>query len=131
MMAKATILVIDDDEDIRLAVQALLESRDYKVETAATKEEGLEKFTSVKPDLAILDVMMVSWQDGFELARELKKDPDLKNVPILMLTGVENKTGFEFKSAAGDEEWLPVEGFLDKPVEPEVLLAEVEKLLNK
>ncbi|MFZ9024109.1 MAG: response regulator [Anaerohalosphaeraceae bacterium] len=130
-MAKATILVVDDDEDIRLAVQALLESRDYKVETAATKDEGLEKFTSVKPDLAILDVMMVSWQDGFELARELKKDPDLKNVPILMLTGVENKTGFEFKSAAGDEEWLPVEGFLDKPVEPEVLLAEVEKLLTK
>lgn len=130
-MAKATILVVDDDEDIRLAVQALLESRDYKVETAATKDEGLDKFTSVKPDLAILDVMMVSWQDGFELARELKKDPDLKNVPILMLTGVENKTGFEFKSAAGDEEWLPVEGFLDKPVEPEVLLAEVEKLLNK
>ena len=130
-MAKATILVVDDDEDIRLAVQALLESRDYKVETAATKEEGLEKFTTVKPDLAILDVMMVSWQDGFELARELKKDPELKNVPILMLTGVENKTGFEFKSAAGDEEWLPVEGFLDKPVEPEVLLAEVEKLLNK
>jgi CheY-like chemotaxis protein len=130
-MPKATILLVDDDEDIRLAVQALLESRDYKVETAATKEEGLEKFTTVKPDLAILDVMMVSWQDGFELARELKKDPDLKNVPILMLTGVENKTGFEFKSAAGDEEWLPVEGFLDKPVEPEVLLAEVEKLLNK
>ena len=130
-MAKATILVVDDDEDIRLAVQALLESRDYKVETAATKDEGLDKFTSIKPDLAILDVMMVSWQDGFELARELKKDPDLKNVPILMLTGVENKTGFEFKSAAGDEEWLPVEGFLDKPVEPEILLAEVEKLLNK
>jgi CheY-like chemotaxis protein len=130
-MTKKTILVVDDDEDIRLAVQALLESSDYKVETASTKEEGLEKFTTVKPDLAILDVMMVSWQDGFELARELKKDPDLKNVPILMLTGVENKTGFEFKSAAGDEEWLPVEGFLDKPVEPEVLLAEVEKLLNK
>ena len=130
-MTKKTILVVDDDEDIRLAVQALLESRDYAVETAATKEEGLEKFTTVKPDLAILDVMMVSWQDGFELAREFKKDPDLKNVPILMLTGVENKTGFEFKSAAGDEEWLPVEGFLDKPVEPEVLLAEVEKLLNK
>ena len=130
-MPKATILLVDDDEDIRLAVQALLESRDYRVETAATKEEGLEKFTTVKPDLAILDVMMVSWQDGFELARELKKDPELKNVPILMLTGVENKTGFEFKSAAGDEEWLPVEGFLDKPVEPEVLLAEVEKLLNK
>lgn len=131
MMAKGTILIIDDDEDIRLAVQLLLESKGYTVEMAATKEEGLDKFSSVKPDLAILDVMMVSWQDGFELARELKKDPDLKNIPILMLTGVEGKTGLEFKSAAGDEEWLPVEGFLDKPVEPEVLLAEVEKLLDK
>ena len=130
-MAQKTILVIDDDEDICLAVKALLESRDYNVEVASTKEEGLKKFRSIKPDLAILDVMMVSWQDGFELARELKKDPDLKNIPILMLTGVEDKTGFEFKSAAGDQEWLPVEGFLDKPVEPEVLLAEVEKLLNK
>jgi len=130
-MAKKTILVIDDDEDIRLAVGALLESKGYVVETASTKEEGLAKFISVKPDLAILDVMMTSWQDGFELSRQLKKDPELKNTPILMLTGVENKTGFEFKSAAGDQEWLPVEGFLDKPVEPEVLLAEVEKLLNK
>lgn len=130
-MAQKTILIIDDDEDIRLALQALLESRDYAVEMAKTKEEGLEKFKRVKPDLAILDVMMVTWQDGFELARELKKDPDLKNTPILMLTGVENKTGFEFKSAAGDPEWLPVEAFLDKPVEPDILIAEVEKLLQK
>jgi CheY-like chemotaxis protein len=130
-MAKQTILIVDDDEDICLAVKALLESKDYVVETASTKEEGLEKLASVKPDLAILDVMMASWQDGFELSRQLKKDPELKDIPILMLTGVENKTGFEFKSAAGDEEWLPVESFLDKPVEPEVLLAEVEKLLQK
>ncbi|MHC4385523.1 MAG: response regulator [Planctomycetota bacterium] len=129
-MAKATILVVDDDEDICLAVKSLLESRDYIVETASTKEEGLEKLTSVKPDLAILDVMMATWQDGFELSRQLKKDPILKSIPILMLTGVENKTGFEFKSSAGDEEWLPVEGFLDKPVEPEVLFAEVERLLQ-
>ena len=130
-MVKETILIVDDDEDICMAVKALLESRDYVVETATTKEEGLRKLASVKPDLAILDVMMASWQDGFELSRQLKKDPELKDIPILMLTGVENKTGFEFKSAAGDEEWLPVESFLDKPVEPDVLLAEVEKLLQK
>ena len=130
-MAKKTILIVDDDEDFCLATKALLESKDYIAETALTKEEGLEKLLSVKPDLAILDVMMASWSDGFDLSRQLKKDPILKNIPILMLTGVENKTGFEFKSAAGDEEWLPVDGFLDKPVEPEVLLDEVEKLLQK
>jgi CheY-like chemotaxis protein len=129
-MAKAKILVIDDDMDICLSIKTLLEANGYAVETATNKEEGLEKFTSTRPDLAILDVMMATWQDGFEMSRQLKKDPDLKNIPILMLTGVENKTGFEFKSEAGDEEWLPVEGFLDKPVEPEVLLSEVEKLLK-
>ena len=130
-MSQKTILVVDDDEDIRMAVEALLQSRSYNVEMAGTKEEAIKKFVSVKPDLAILDVMMESWQDGFELAREVKKDPALKDIPILMLTGVEDKTGLEFKSTAGDEEWLPVEGFLDKPVEPKVLLAEVEKLLNQ
>ena len=130
-MAKGTILIIDDDEDIRQAVKAFLEGRDYTVETAATKEEGLDQYLRIKPDLVILDVMMATWQDGFELSRQVKKDPALKNIPILMMTGVENKTGFEFKSAAGDEDWLPVEGFLDKPVEPEVLLAEVERLLQK
>ena len=130
-MAKGTILIIDDDEDIRQAVKAFLEGRDYTVETAATKEEGLDQYLRLKPDLVILDVMMATWQDGFELSRQVKKDPALKNIPILMMTGVENKTGFEFKSAAGDEDWLPVEGFLDKPVEPEVLLAEVERLLQK
>ena len=127
----ARLLIVDDDEDICLSVKAFLETRNYKVETALSKEEGMEKFLSIKPDLAILDVMMATWQDGFELSRELKKDPVLKNTPILMLTAVEHKTGFEFKSSAGDEEWLPVDGFLDKPVEPEVLLAEVEKLLQK
>ena len=90
-MAEETILIIDDDDDICLAIKTLLESRGYKAETASTKEEGMEKFLSVRPDLAILDA------DG----------------------------------DAGDEEWLPVEGFLDKPVEPDVLLAEVEKLLQK
>lgn len=128
-MAQKTVLVIDDDQDVCMAVKVLLESRGHRVEVAGSKEEGLSKMSVFKPDLAIVDVMMASWQDGFEIARHIKKDPILKSVPILMLTGVENKTGFEFKSAAGDAEWLPVEGFLDKPVEPEILLAAVDKLL--
>jgi CheY-like chemotaxis protein len=91
----------------------------------------MEKIRTEKPDLAILDVMMSSWQDGFDMSRELKKDPEFKNMPILMMTGVKDKTGIDFKSSAGDPTWLPVDGFLDKPVEPDTLLAEVEKLLQK
>ena len=128
-MAKAKILVTDDDKDIRDSLQAILESRDYAVVTAADKTEGLEKMKAEKPDLMILDVMMTTWQDGFEMARELKNDPEYKNIPILMLTGVKEKTGIDFKSSAGDETWNPVDGFLEKPIQPDVLLAEIEKLL--
>ena len=130
-MANAKIVVVDDDQDIRASLQAILESRQYSVITAASKEEGLEKIKAEKPDLAILDVMMSSWDDGFEIARKLKKDAQLKNIPILMLTGVKDKTGIDFKSTAGDLTWCPVDGFLEKPVDPDILLPEIAKLLSK
>ena len=128
-MESAKILIVDDDLDLTKAIQVILESKQYSVIAANSKTEGMEKIKSEKPDLAILDVMMSTWQDGFKMAREIKNDPDSKNIPILMLTGVKDKTGINFKSTAGDPNWCPVDGFLDKPVEPQVLLAEVEKLL--
>ena len=128
-MAKAKILVTDDDQDIRDSLQAILEGKDYEVVTAADRAEGMEKVKADKPDLMILDVMMSTWQDGFEMARELKQDPEYKDIPILMLTGVKEKTGIDFKSTAGDETWNPVDGFLEKPVQPDVLLSEIARLL--
>lgn len=128
-MENKKILIVDDDADLTKAVQAVLESKQYTVVTAANRCEGMEKIKTEKPDLIILDVMMDTWEDGFEMARELKKNDEYKEISILMLTGVEEKTGINFKSTAGDKTWCPVDGFLDKPVEPEVLLAEVRKLL--
>ena len=130
-MENAKILIVDDDLDFTKALQTILESERYTVITAVDRIEGMEKIRSEKPDLVILDVMMSTWQDGFEMARELKKDAELKNIPILMLTGVKDKTGINFESTAGDPTWCPVDGFLDKPVESEILLAEVRKLLKK
>ena len=129
-MAEARIIVVDDDQDIRDSLQAILEARQYIVSTAADKAEGMEKIRTERPHLAILDVMMSTWNDGFEMSRELKKDPKFKHMPILMLTGVKEKTGIDFKSTAGDPTWCPVDGFLEKPVDPEVLIQEVEKLLS-
>ncbi len=130
-MEKAKILIVDDDLDLANAMQVILESRDYTVVTASDKAGGMELVRTEKPDLLILDVIMSTWSDGFDMARELKSQSELKDVPILMLTGVRDKTGIDFKSSAGDPTWLPVEGFLDKPVESETLLAEVEKILSK
>ncbi|MFH1615864.1 MAG: response regulator [Planctomycetota bacterium] len=130
-MANKKIVVVDDDQDIRDSLKVILEGRQYTVVTAADKTEGMEKIKSEKPDLAVLDVMMSTWEDGFEMARALKKDPQFKDMPILMLTGVKEKTGIDLKSSAGDPSWCPVDGFLHKPVEPDTLLTEVEKLLSK
>lgn len=129
-MGNANILMIDDDPDFLVLMKTVLEGDNYTVDTAPGRSEGMEKLKASKPDLLILDVMMASWSDGFEMARELRKNPEYKDMPIIMLTGVEQKTGIGFKSTAGDPEWLPVDSFLDKPVEPKVLLAEVKKLLS-
>ena len=131
-MENAKILIVDDDLDLIKALKVTLESENYSVVTASDRTEGMEKIKAERPDLIILDVMMATWEDGFEMARELKKDSQSnKNTPILMMTGVKGKTGIDFKSTAGDPTWCPVDGFLDKPVEPDVLLAEVRKLLQK
>ena len=131
-MEKAKILIVDDDLVLTKATAVILESENYSVVTASNRMEGIKKVKTEQPDLIILDVMMSTWKDGFEMARELKKDSQsAKNVPILMLTGVKNVTGVDFKQMVGDPTWCPADGFLDKPVEPDILLAEVRKLLQK
>lgn len=130
-MGPGRILIIDDDPDITEAMTVVLENRGYEVASAADSSEGMEQLQANRPDVIILDVMMRTRQEGFELSRKLKQDPDYQNIPILMLTAVKEKTGLDFKPEAGDESWLPVEEFLDKPVKPDVLLEKVQGLLRK
>ena len=130
-MENAKILIVDDDLDLTKALKTTLESEQYSVVIAADRTEGMEKVKIEEPDLIILDVMMSTWEDGFEMARALKKNPQFKDISILMMTAVKDKTGIDFKSTAGDPTWCPVDGFLDKPVDLDVLLAEVRKLLQK
>ncbi|MBL7186702.1 MAG: response regulator transcription factor [Phycisphaerae bacterium] len=129
-MENAKILIVDDDPDFTVMLKTVLEGEGYVVDTAPGRAEGMEKIQADKPDLLLLDVMMVTWSDGFEMARDIRKNPEYKDMPIIMLTGVEQRTGIGFKSSAGDPEWLPVDGFLDKPVEPHVLIAEVKKVMS-
>ena len=130
-MGQGRILIIDDDPDITEAMSVVLTNRGYDVDSAADGSEGMDKLEANRPDVIILDVMMRTRQEGFELSRELKGNDEYKDIPILMLTAVKDKTGLDFKTTAGDEAWLPVEGFLDKPVKPDVLLEKVQSLLQK
>ena len=130
-MKNSKILIVDDDQDLTNAVKIALESEQFVVHSAANRAEGMEKINSDTPDLIILDVMMKNWSDGFEMSRDLKQDPRFKNIPILILTAVKEKSGIDFKSTAGDPDWLPVDGFLNKPVDPHILLSEVKRILSE
>lgn len=128
-MRQGSILIIDDDPDITDAMSVILENRGYEVRVAHDSDEGRGKLKEARPDLIILDVMMRTSQEGFEFSREVKQDEQFKDIPILMLTGVKEKKGIDFKSAAGDKSWLPVDAFLDKPVKPDMLIEKVQDLL--
>ena len=131
MSAGKDILIIDDDRDLVDTLRIVLEGKDYEIRTAYDGKQGFSRIEEKRPDLIILDVMMATDTEGFDLAFKLQNNPEFQHIPILMLTSVEDRTGIEFKSTAGDETWLPVDGFLEKPVEPGVLLGEIKKLLDK
>lgn len=126
----AKILIIDDDPDIVEAMKVVLESKAHRVSIATSGEEGLKRVDLDKPDLIILDVMMESMDKGFEVAKDLKKSQKHKDIPILMLTAIKDSTGLDFKNEAGDEDWLPVDDYMEKPLKPEALLSKVEGLLK-
>lgn len=133
-MTKKKILIVDDDPDQRLTIRLPLESAGYKVYEAANFDEGLAAAQKTRPDLFILDVMMDSATTGFQLALSMHSpDPesefkDFRNIPIIMLTAIHSTTSLRFTP---DEYYLPVQDFLEKPVNPDVLLATVRKYLGE
>jgi len=129
MEKRARILLIDDDIDFVEATKTILETNLYEVMVAHEGDEGLRKAREENPDLILLDVIMPV-KDGFTAAEQLKKDPQLSKIPVLMLTAF---------AAMGGETSIPVsrgfsletEDYIDKPVSPEELLARVKKHLKK
>ncbi|MEJ2550422.1 MAG: response regulator [Anaerolineales bacterium] len=127
------ILIIDDDPDIVTAVHMVLENAGYQVLDAANGKEGVKVIKEDRPNLIILDVMMDTATEGFQFALKLRNpDPasdyaEFKDIPILMLTAIHSTTPLKFEP---DIEYLPVELFVDKPIDPDDLLGKVEWLLE-
>jgi DNA-binding response OmpR family regulator len=127
----AKILIIDDDNDFAEATKIILESRNYEVISADNTKEGLLLLENENPDLLILDIMMENKAAGIIISRQLRKNPKFQKLPILMLTGMREQTGFFFPDEPKHSTFLPVNEFLEKPSLPEILLEKVEKLLMK
>jgi two-component system alkaline phosphatase synthesis response regulator PhoP len=123
------ILIIDDDADFVAATKMVLESRsDYQVLTADNGVFGLPIARAEKPDLIILDVIM-PFEDGFTTSKQLKADPELKKIPIIMLTSFSQRMGETDVSVAQGMD-LEAEDYVEKPVSPQQLLDRVDRLLN-
>jgi len=133
-MSPKKILLIDDDPDLRLAVRLPLQAAGYAISEAPSVVEARTAIKEVKPDLIVLDVMMDTTTAGFQLALEIHSaDPrsefkDFHQVPIIMLTAIHSTTPLRFSP---DQDYLPVQTFLEKPVDPEVLLGKVKELLGE
>ena len=122
------IMIIDDDIDLVEAMRITLETDNYDVIDAQEGQKGLEMLKKEKPDLLILDVMMGTLDEGFHIAYQIRNDEEIKDIPILMVTAVGAQTGFEFDMQR-DEDFLPVNEFIEKPVNPQVLLDAVKRNL--
>jgi CheY-like chemotaxis protein len=132
----AKILVVEDQDNIRKLIRINLERAGYTVCEAPGKDEGLAMAEAEQPDLICLDVMMPKGTEGFQFVWTLRNSADapLKDVPIIMLTGIHDHTELRFYPESEDGtykkgEYLPVQAFLDKPIDPEKLLAAVKEHL--
>ena len=124
------ILIIDDDIDLIEAMRMTLENAGFDVIDAQDGEKGLEKIENEKPDLVILDVMMRTQDEGFHIAYKIRSNNETVDLPIIMLTAVGQETGFVFDKNR-DEDFLPVNEFVEKPVNPESLIELVKNHLGE
>jgi two-component system alkaline phosphatase synthesis response regulator PhoP len=123
------ILIVDDDRDVFESMKIVLQTEGYGVEWATNGREALEKARARKPDLMILDVMMNTDDEGFQVTYTMKQDGELSSIPIIMVTSIGSKTGFSFNKRR-DEDYLPVNEFLEKPVDPKLLIDKVRENLG-
>jgi CheY-like chemotaxis protein len=133
-MANEKILIVDNDDDLVYAMRLPLQAAGYRVFHAANGDEGLRMVKQVNPDLIILDVMMDSTTEGFQVSLTLRNPTPASEyaayryVPIMMLSAIHATTALRF---APDQDYLPVDSFVEKPIGPEKLLEEVRKQLQK
>jgi DNA-binding response OmpR family regulator len=126
----STILLIDDDTEFLEATRFMLEAEGFETATARTADEGLSAVKQIHPDLVILDVMLPDGYEGFKVARAIREEMKLHDLPIVILSGVYQKKGIPYRFTP-DKEYLPVDVFLDKPIEPKILLAKIRDLLSR
>ena len=130
-MAQTRLLIIDDDPDYVDGIRSILEKADYDVDVAFNPKDGFAALEKGSYDLLLLDIMMGRGAEGVMVARKINKDPNLREIPVLIITGLREQIAFLFPGQSVHPRFLPTDELMEKPVDPQVLLDKVEALLKE
>ncbi len=126
------ILIVDDDYDFLEINRHILEKAGYRVTTAVSPSQAMERIAAEAPDLVITDLMMSEVDSGFSLSRRLRDDPRTAAVPIIMSTSVTTALGLDFTPrSAADLASMKIDAYFDKPLDGAALVAKVRELLGE
>ncbi len=127
----AIIRIIDDDEELAEDLSMVLKKEGHEVSVRDTTEGAINELLENKPDLLILDVMFPeNPAGGFDLARAIRQTDSIKDLPIILLTAINQEFPMDFSSKDIDQEWMPVEDFAEKPLDIKEMLDKVKKILS-
>ena len=130
MSDQKKILIIDDDPDYVEGIRSILERAKYLVSVAHNPKEGFKLLQSEKFDMLLLDIMMGRGAEGIAVARKIRKDPKLRDIPVLIITGIREQIAFLFPGQPVHPNFVEMDELLEKPIEPAVLLEKVSNLLQ-
>lgn len=130
MTQQKKLLIIDDDPDFVEGMKSILDAADYSVEVAYNPKDGLQALQTKNYDLLLLDIMMGRGAEGIMVARKMRKDPKLREMPVLIITGIREQMAFLFPGEPVHPRFVQVDELVEKPVEPKLLLEKVSSLLQ-
>lgn len=124
----ARILIVDDDPDFVEIARLILQSNGYETTSASNGEQALRSMRQDPPDLVLLDVMMSTVLDGVNVSHEIQADPLLKDIPVIMVSSIINSSHAEMFPT---DEYIPMDAWITKPIDPKDLLEKVNRLVNR
>ncbi len=124
MIGRTKIMVVDDDIEIVELIAIMLEKYGYEIVTADSGDTCMRMLEHERPDLILLDVMMETTTEGFNIGYKLKNDTEFKTIPIIFMSSISKQTGFSI-----DTEFINSNEFLEKPINPDELLERIKNLL--
>ncbi len=130
MNQQKKLLIIDDDPDFVEGIKSILDAANYSVDVAYNPKDGLNALQTMNYDMLLLDIMMGRGAEGIMIARKMRKDAKLRELPVLIITGIREQMAFLFPGEPVHPRFVEVDELVEKPVEPQFLLDKVSALLQ-